>query len=208
MPAKNALKVDVPEAYYHVYARGVAKMPIFVDDEDFSYFRSLFARYLSKDEHISKAGVSYPHLRDLVKLLAYCQMSNHFHLLIYQTEQGGMATLMRSIMTAYSRYFNLRHKRTGPLFESRYKASLIDSDKYLQHISRYIHLNPRYYQRYKHSSYAAYTNDKATPEWLQPGPILALLGDSDATLHYEAFCKDYVDRRDILATVKHELADH
>lgn len=204
MPSRNILKTNVENSFYHVYARGVAKMPIFIDDEDYSYFRSLFARHLSQDEHISKSGVRYPHLRGSIELVAYCQMPNHFHLLVYQVNEDALTTLMRSIMTAYSRYFNLRHKRTGPLFESRYKAACISNDAHLQHISRYIHLNPRYYARYPHSSYVAYVKS-AAPEWLQPGRILELFNSRSA---YEDFCSDYVDRRDVLAQVKNELADY
>ena len=69
-------------------------------------------------------------------------MPNHIHLLVYQHQPQAMAQFMRSVLTSYSRYFNKRYKRSGSLFESRYKASLISDDAYLEHISRYIHLNP------------------------------------------------------------------
>lgn len=204
MPARNVIKSSVADSYYHVYARGVAKMPIFLDDDDYSYFRALFARHLSPQEYTSKAGVRYPHLRGAIELLAYCQMKNHFHLLVYQVDEGSLASLMRSVMTAYSRYFNLRHKRSGPLFESRYKAARIESENHLLHISRYIHLNPRYYKHYPHSSYESFTGGEI-PDWLQPQRILEMF---DGVSDYVEFCEDYVDRRDVLAQVKHELADY
>lgn len=204
MPAKNTLKIDVPESYYHVFARGVAKQLIFLDDDDYSYFRHLFARYLSLNQTISKAGVAYPHLRGQIELLAYCQMRNHFHLLVYQQNQSSLATLMRGIMTAYSKYFNLKYKRTGPVFETRYKAVRITTDAHLMHITRYIHLNPRYYKKYQHSSYQEYV-DGVQSAWLQPDKIQDLFPSPKA---YAAFCEGYVDRRDVLQQIKNELADY
>lgn len=204
MPAKNTLKLDEVNSYYHVYARGVAKLPIFMDDQDFSYFIQLFSRYLSIEAVVSKAGVVYPHYRGQIELLSYCLMSNHFHLLVYQHQQTALTSLMRSVMTAYSKYFNLRYKRTGPVFESRYKAVRIDSDTYLSHISRYIHMNPRYYITYKYSSYTAYVNGSA-PEWLQTERISGMFESGD---RYASFCSDYVDRRKVLQRVKTELADY
>lgn len=113
-----------------------------------------------------------------------------------------MAKLMSSIMTSYSRYFNLKYKRTGPLFESRYKAVLIDSDTHLMHISRYIHLNPRYYKRYPYSSLPYY---KATPpEWLKPEKVLELFPSRSA---YMEFLNDYQEHKRILDQLKKELAE-
>lgn len=205
MPAKNTLKTDMPNSYYHVYSRGVAKQPIFLDNDDFDYFQYLFSRYLSFDQAISKSGVSYPHLRGGIELLAFCQMSNHFHMLFFQVEGGALTGLMRGMMTAYSKYFNLKYKRTGPVFESRYKAVQITSDPQLLHISRYIHMNPRYYKEYMYSSYQFYIGNKEAPEWLQPQRMLELFDSPSA---YAEFCEDYVNRREILQQVKDDLAGY
>jgi putative transposase len=204
MPAKNTIKLDVAESYYHVYARGVAKQPIFLDEDDYSYFRMLFARHLSLTATKSRANVAYPQFRNDIELVAYCQMLNHFHLLVYQNGQGALPSFMRSVMTAYSKYFNAKYKRTGPVFESRYKAARVDSNEYLLHISRYIHMNPRHYRNYKHSSYKDYASGLQS-EWLQPERILSLF---TSPRKYEEFCADYTDRREVLAKVKHELADY
>lgn len=204
MPAKNTIKTDIDNSFYHVYARGVAKQPIYLDTNDYTYFRQLFARHLSLAQTSSKTGVAYPHLRDRIELLAYCLMTNHFHLLVYQRDAATLSALMRSVMTAYSKYFNMKYNRTGPLFETRYKAARIKFDTHLIHISRYIHMNPRYYQTYPHSSYIAYITADY-PEWLQPGKALELFASSR---DYEVFCTDYIDRREVLAKVKTELADY
>ncbi|MCB9822905.1 transposase [Candidatus Nomurabacteria bacterium] len=132
-------------------------------------------------------------------------MSNHFHLLVYQKKLPYLEKLMRSIMTSYSRYFNLRYKRTGSLFESRYKAVHIDDDSYLQHITRYIHLNPRRWEQYRYSSLKYYKDTtNRQPVWLNTKPILDLFEDTD---EYMQFVADYQEQRDILSELKYQLAD-
>ena len=203
MPSRNVSKIDVPDSYYHVYARGASRKTIFIEDEDFNYFISLFHRYLSHDEVTNSINVPYEKLHDDIELLSYCLMGNHFHLLLYQSEQGTMARLMRGIMTSYSRYFNKKYELSGSLFETRYKASRISNDEYLMHISRYIHLNPDKWERYPYSSIAYYRDEKA-PDWLHTERILELFSSPNA---YMEFVKDYKDIRDVYEVVKHELAN-
>jgi putative transposase len=131
-------------------------------------------------------------------------MNNHFHLLVHQDETGIMSAFMRSLMTSYSRYFNLKYKRTGPLFESRYKASQISQQAYLEHISRYIHLNPRYWLRYEHSSLKYYLETHKQPEWLNASEVLGLFASPQA---YLTFLEDYEEHKQMLAEIKHELAN-
>lgn len=187
MPSRNVLKIDTDDTYYHIYARGRSKQAIFKNTEDYKFFISLFARYLSKDPHESKLGL-YPHLHGKIELLSYCLMNNHFHMLVYQIENGSMKKLMQSIMTSYSRYFNTKYGQSGALFESRYKASLIDNQSYLVHISRYIHLNPRYYKFYAYSSYRNYLKTSASNEWLELDRIKSQFDD---TAEYKKFTEDY-----------------
>ncbi len=204
MPSRNIIKLDLADTYYHVYARGNSKQAIFLDAEDFTFFSGLFARYLSRAQTKDKLGVAYPHYSPSIDLVCYCLMGNHFHLLLYQKEQGAMTALMRSLLTSYSRYFNKKYKRSGALFESRYKASRIDTDGYLQHVSRYIHLNPRYWRRYPHSSLGAYLDSKKSPEWLHSGDIMSLFHSPNA---YRVFLADHEDYKQMLEELKYELAD-
>jgi len=203
MPSRNVRKPDAAESYYHIYARGNNKQPIFLDVTDYQYFISLFARYLSAEPQHDKTGVPYAHYRGSIELLAYCLMPNHFHLFVYQRDQSAMSGFMKSIMTSYGRYFNLKYKRTGSIYESTYKASLISTDAYLMHISRYIHLNPRRWRRYVFSSIAYYTGAKP-PEWLTPRRVTNLFSSPRA---YLQFLRDYEGRKSILDELKHELAD-
>jgi len=204
MPSRNIIKTDVPDSYYHIYARGGSKRPIFLDAGDYAYFTNLFARYLSNKPAISKEGTTYPHYKDVVCLVAYCLMNNHFHLLVYQKEVGGMTRLMRSIMTSYSRYFNLKYRQSGALFESRYKASRIDVQSYLEHISRYIHLNPRNWRTHRYSSLGYYKRRKK-PEWLRADLIMSTF---ETSRDYMNFLADYEDYKVMLSEIKHELADN
>lgn len=201
MPQRNVIKIDAPDQYYHVYSRGANKQPIFRDDADYRFFMSLFSRSLSIEPQASRL-TRYPHLRGELELIAFCLMPNHVHLLIYQRQAGSMQQLMRSMMTSYSMYFNRKYARTGPLFESRYKASRIDHEAYLLHISRYIHLNPRSYKRYPYSSFRTYIGG-SMPEWLEPQRALELFGTPQA---YENFVADYEDVKRTKDLVKKELA--
>lgn len=204
MPSRNIIKIDIPDSYYHIYARGINKRKIFNDDNDYRYFINLLRRYLSSEDIRNKNGVSYLKLFDYLEVLAYCQMQNHFHLLVYQIHEGAMSQLMRSVMTSYSIYFNRKYKRRGPLFESRYKASRINSDDYLMHISRYIHLNPNDWQNHPHSSIHYYESGEEG-DWLKSGKILDLFSSPAV---YMDFMYDYKSVRDELEVIKHELAGY
>jgi putative transposase len=203
MPSRNVLKDDIPETYYHVYFRGGNRSRIFRDAADFEKFLQLFARYLSLEEVRNSAGISFPNYHYKLELVAFCLMPNHVHLLIYQRQQGAMTEFMRSLLTSYSMYFNKRYKRSGPLFESRYKASRITDDSYLEHITRYIHLNPRAWQAYEYSSLPYYLQ-QVTDEWIDPKRILELFAGPD---EYLQFVKDYEQNKEMLDILKHELAN-
>lgn len=203
VPSRNVLKIDVPESFYHVYARGASRQEIFLEDTDYLYFLRLFRRYLSAEEIKNSAGVPYKKLHDSLEVLCYCLMPNHFHLLLFQHEEGAMQRLMRGVMTGYSRYFNTKYKRSGSLFESRYKASRISDQSYLEHISRYIHLNPKEWRDYPYSSLASYL-EVNTSDWLQPDRILELFSSPK---EYEVFVRDYEAAQRDLEAIKHELAN-
>ncbi len=166
--------------------------------------KTIFSTYLSKKPVISKNSIDYPHYRQKVELLAYCLMDNHFHLLIYQVQQGMLSAFMKSLMTSYGAYFNRKYKRSGSLFESRFKASLINKDAYLTHVSRYIHLNPRSWKYFPYSSICAIRKANE-PEWLQTQKVLAQF-DYDRQSYLE-FVADYEENKQMLDELKYELAN-
>ena len=124
MPRKPRL--DVPGALHHIMVRGNNKANIFSDDQD----RNKFLQRLGENVVEAKCSV-----------YAWVLMSNHVHIL-FKSGQKGISAVMRKLLTWYAVYFNRRHKRTGHLFENRYKSILCDEDNYLLALIRYIHLNP------------------------------------------------------------------
>ncbi len=203
MPRRNVIRMDAPDSYYHVYARGNSRNRIFHDEQDYITFLNLLERYLSPDEAHNEFGVSYPNFYNRVDLLAYCLMPNHFHLFVFQRQPKDLTSLMQSVMTSYSRYFNKKYKRSGPLFESRYRASLITDDVYLEHISRYIHLNPRDWRTYAYSSLPYYLQ-RDEVSWVRPQRIISLFESPAA---YENFVADYEENKKMLDILKQELAN-
>ncbi len=191
MPAKNTIKEYGDKQYYHVYNRGVEKRDIFLDNQDYVVFIGLIKKYLTgENPNISTNRHKFKHLGDEVKLLSYCLMPNHFHLLLYQESENGISQFMRKLATGYVMYFNNRYNRVGGLFQGRYKASLISSDPYLYHISRYIHLNPKNYLDYPYSSFNYYCIPDSSPAWLTTNKILDLFDNSPE--QYQSFVADYV----------------
>ncbi|MEN6373224.1 MAG: transposase [Smithella sp.] len=120
------LRIQYPDAYYHVTCRGNEQRKIFRDAEDMNGFLRLLARSAEIYE---------------ARVLAYALMPNHFHLLIC-TPKGNLSEFMRHFNISYTGSFNRKYKRSGHLYQGRYKAFLIDKDNYLLEVSRYIHLNP------------------------------------------------------------------
>lgn len=203
MPAKNIIKQYGADQYYHVYTRGVAKQAIFLGPDDYLYFLSLFKRYLSYLPTKSRRHGAYPHFGNRLDLLAYCLMPNHIHLLLYQADEQAMTEFLRALMTSYSMYFNRKYKRVGPVFQSRYKASRITTPSYLEHISRYIHLNPKQWRDYEYSSLPYYL-DVRSAEWLKPQAIMDIFDKQNT---YLAFLEDYQQQKQMLDDIKWELAD-
>ena len=112
---------------YHLYNRGNNKQKIFLQDENYDFF------LMRLDSYFKPAGVN---------LIAYCLMPNHYHLLIELSEETDFSNLMRSFTTSYVKSFNKWNNRVGHLFQQEFQPKLIDTDDYLVHVCRYIHLNP------------------------------------------------------------------
>lgn len=196
------MKFYSPESYYHIYNRGVNERRIFIDAQDYAVFLNLLKRYLSNEETKDLKGRQYETLYGQIELLAFCLMPNHFHLLIYQKDAGAMTKLMHNITGTYTRYFNKRRKRSGPLFQDRFKASQILLDEYLMHVSRYIHLNPTNYLTWAYSS-LPYYRGKFSSDWVMPGKVTGLFKGDD----YMAFLKDYEAHKKMLDEIKDQLAN-
>ncbi|OGG21259.1 hypothetical protein A3D03_02710 [Candidatus Gottesmanbacteria bacterium RIFCSPHIGHO2_02_FULL_40_13] len=121
-------RIAFENAFFHVYNRGVAKQPIFLEDSDFEKFLRRITELKNKN--------GFDHA-----IYAYVLMPNHFHLLL-QTKKVPLSKVMTSLLTSYSMYFNRKYKRVGTLFQNRFKSKLCDKDSYFLGASRYILLNP------------------------------------------------------------------
>ncbi len=203
MPTRNSRKTYTADSYYHVYSRGINKEAIFHDDHDYGFFLSLFKRYLSPTQKRNKSGRIYPNHSKVIELNAFCLMPNHIHLLIYQNDTNGLKKLMQSVMTSYSMYYNRKYEHYGPVFQGRYLASKIDHRDYLEHISRYIHLNPKNFRNYEYSSLQYYLGSKHA-EWLNVNRVMELFSDQQ---EYLEFLDDYGDYKNMLDELKYEIAN-
>jgi len=144
----------IPDNYYHIYNRGTDKREIFLDNSD--YLRFVVLLHLcnnAKPIHVQRLiqGRSLNELSEtanaqkentLVDIGAYCLMPNHFHLLLREKGEIGTSFFIRKLCTAYAMYFNKKNKRSGNLFQGRFKAELVNKDGYLNYLFAYIHLNP------------------------------------------------------------------
>lgn len=164
------LRVEYPGAFYHVTARGNERKEIFKSDRD----RDRFLSYLES------AVVRYGAV-----IHAWCLMNNHYHILV-ETPLGNLSQVMQHINGAYTNYFNTKWKRSGHLFQGRYKAIVIDADDYALELSRYIHLNPVRCSSvsdpsmHRWSSFLDYIGVRKAPEWLTKRFILDYFGKPEA----------------------------
>ena len=175
-------RVHFPGAFYHVISRGNNRQAIFKDDSDRK-------RYLSLLQEVPK--------RYGCKIYAYTLMPNHVHLLI---EVGGIAlsNIMQTFQFRYTQYYNRRYKRSGHLFQGRYKAILCDRESYLLELVRYIHLNSvraglvQNVDHYPWSSQWVYARGEANHSSVSTGFVLGQFGRNrkEAVQRYREFIKD------------------
>jgi len=133
--------------YYHVYTRGVEKRTVFEDAYDYERFQKLLFFCNTKEPVVFRLIQGLPLYEKeeeerLIDVVGYSFMPNHFHLVIYEKEDGGISKFMGKLMTAYSMYFNKKYERSGPLFVRPFRAKHINDEPYFRWIFSYVHLNP------------------------------------------------------------------
>lgn len=138
----------VLEEFYHIYNRGNSKQKIFLDLKDYQRFVDLLYA-VNREEKFNFAdslkGISVyeqDSKNPLIAIGAYCLMPNHFHILLTPLAEKGVSKFMQKLSTAYVMYFNQKYKRTGALFEGKFKSQHAGDDRYLKYLFSYIHLNP------------------------------------------------------------------
>ncbi len=159
------LRIEFPDAWYHVINRGKRAEDIFPDERDYLMFTEL----LKETSEMWN-----------IRIAAFCLMPNHYHMLV-QTPEANISRSMRHLNGVYTQRYNSRHKCDGQLFRGRYKSILIDAPSYLLQAVRYIHRNPLQsgladrLDVYKWSSHKGYISIAKKWDWLHKNYILSLL---------------------------------
>ena len=160
--ADRRLRVQYPGAMYHITSRGVQRSDVFLNDEDRQHF------FAGCETTVNRFGW---------QVFAAAQMTNHFHLLV-KTPEPNLCRGTQLLLGPYARQFNRRHRRSGHLFEGRYRCHVIENETYLWTVSKYIHLNPvpalvAHPDAWSWSSYRGYRDPQQRLPWVCYEELLA-----------------------------------
>ena len=159
------LRIEYPDAWYHIMNRGRRSENIFSDDKDYI----LFAELLKETSEMLN-----------IRIASYCLVPNHCHMLV-QTPEANISRSMRHLNGVYTQRYNRRHNCDGQPFRVRYKSILIDTDSYLLQAVRYIHRNPLRaglvdkIDAYKWSSHKGYISIAKKWDWLHKNHFISML---------------------------------
>lgn len=182
MPAKHLKRINDVGTYSHIYNKGIENRSIFKDNEDYKIFLEYLKDYLSSPREAESIKKEFkvgnrtfrgiPHqpknYSQSVELVAYSLRPDHFHLLLHQKSQGAIQSLLRSLSTRYSIYFNKKYQRNGSLFVGPYKSIHVKKELQLLYLTRYIHISGNY------TSYPVFLGIKEA-SWVNPQIILSVL---------------------------------
>ncbi|MFC1729752.1 transposase [candidate division KSB1 bacterium] len=143
--------------FYHIYNRGVDKRITFKDRQDIERFLQSIEEFNTTKPigsiyensfkiNRTQLGGPTPKLGKLVEFVSYCINPNHYHFIVTQKKDGGISEFMKRLSGGYTSYFNNRHKRSGVLFQGKFKSVHINTNEYLLHLSAYVNLNNRVHQ--------------------------------------------------------------
>jgi len=191
------LRIEHDNAFYHVTARGDRRCTIFRTDSDRLTWLTLLGETCERFDFV---------------VHAYCQMGNHYHLVI-QTRQGQLSRGMRYLNGNYSQYFNRQHGLVGHVFQGRYHAVLCQADTYLMQLTRYTVLNPVRSKLVTHpshwmwSSFGILIGSVDTPVWHERDIVLALFGNHRETAirAVEAFVMEGLGQESPFRAVRNQL---
>lgn len=160
------LRIEYPDAFYHVSNSGLDKQRIFPSAKYYEAFIT------SLEETCFRLNV---------EVHAYCLLKDQYHLLI-KTPEANLSRFMRQVDGLYTQHYQRMKKTEGSLFKGRYKAVLVQADKYLLALARFIHLRVRKadLENYQWSSYPAYINNTKPPVWLVRASVLEQVGGKGA----------------------------
>jgi putative transposase len=219
--ATNRKFVFANDEIYHIFNRGVEKRPTFMDKREFERGVKTFDFYrfanlplklskflvLSESEKLKFIVKVRGENQKLVQIICYCLMPNHFHFLVKQIRKNGVSIFAANFTNSYTKYFNTKHERVGPLFQGAFKGVRVESDEQLMHISRYIHLNPtssflvepKQLENYQWSSYPEYLGNRQD-NIIDKEIVLDLFSSKE---NHRKFVMDQVDYARRLEQIKH-----
>jgi len=214
----------INDEYYHIYNRGVDKRTIFDCQEDLDRFflsmkefnvvdpiGSIYENSLNKNKFGHR--VSKPKKEKLVNFICYNLLPNHYHFILQQLVDNGIQKFMHKLGMGYAKYFNAKNKRSGSLFQSKYKAIHVNSNRYLLHLSAYINLNDKVHnlEKFGHrvsklfkSSWGEYIQEKKV-FFCEKNIVLDQFGNRD---DYKEFAKDSLERIEENKQIKNFLLEH
>ena len=150
------LRIEYPEALYHITSRGNARSPVFDDDRDRREFLMILEDVVGRYKWLCHA---------------FCLMDNHYHLLV-ETVDGNVSLGMRHLNGVYTQAFNRRHHRVGHVFQGRFTSVLVERESYLLELCRYVVLNPVRAGIVKHPGAYRWSSYKSTGGLVKPAPFL------------------------------------
>lgn len=159
---------------YHIFNRGVDKRTIFQDKDDVLRFIQSVNEFNTEKPIRSLYAHSFP----LVNVICFCLNPNHFHLMVRQEKENGISEFMKRLGGGYTWYFNKKHKRSGSLFQGRFKSVHVGSNEQLLYLSVYVNLNYQAHQlsgptaELVQSSYPTYVQDKKSAIVIDPAIVL------------------------------------
>ena len=207
---------------YHIYNRGIDKRPVFLQKREYDrailtlrYYRhaspslrlSIFLTLSLEARELFLERLRL-HNPAIVTILSFCLMPNHYHLLVRQEVDRGIAQFISKVQNSYTKYFNTKHKRDGALYSNQFKAVRIESEEQLLHISRYIHINPytgficknlHETVMYPWSSLGSYVGNTSF-DWIDTSIVLSQFSSKKSYLRFVDDQKDYQRR---LAGIQH-----
>lgn len=210
---------------YHIFNKSISDFRIFNNDVEFLRMIALMQYYqivspIRFSDFIESQGVQKEGFNNffeiisknkerIVQIVAYCLMPTHIHLVIKQLSDNGISNYMRKILDSYTRYFNLSHKRKGPLCEGKFKSVLVENDEQLNHLVRYIHLNPSTTKLVHKPDYWLYSSYNEYLEQKSRNLFICQFSDlmNIRPKLYQKFVNDQISYQQELAKIKNLIMD-
>lgn len=213
----------VNNEYYHIYTRSIAGFKVFNDSSDYERMIELINLYRFIDfeyKYSSFKVLDIVHQNTIldrlnndnhvyIEIISYCIMPTHIHFILKQTADSGISKYIGKVLNSYTKYFNLKHKRQGPLWSSRFKSVLVKNDEQLLHLTRYVHLNPTSAGLAKKPSDWAYSSYSEYIDQEFHNKICSYNGLFDISAkEYAKFVLDRKDYQRSLSIIKNYLIDN